>query len=259
MPSESAVNPLLDIGVQAPASLESLDTGAEVRIHHLSLDPPAGIAAQLRELLSPDEVTRADRFIDPVHGRRFTAGRAALRVILGAYTGTAPASLEFAYGKKGKPALKTHATFAFNLSHSADRALLALGACADIGVDIERYRDRMEEDKLALRYFSPAELEDLETLDSDEARREAFYAIWTRKESYMKAVGDGFSIPLKSFRVTVPPDEAAQLLAVDGDPSEAKRWFFQDIPVETGYRACVALNAPIGALQSVHAQWASAE
>lgn len=224
-----------------------------VHVYRAPLDPPAGIHHALRGMLTSDERERADRFIDPLHGTRFTAGRAALRLVLAGYLRCAAESIRFDYGVKGKPFLSGRSP-AFNLSHSGDLAVIAVANRGEVGIDIERRRDDLEDRKLAARFFSQGELGDLNALTGTEWQA-AFYACWTRKEAYMKAVGDGFSIPLRSFRVSLLPAAPPALLDVPTDPGECARWEFREISVPAGYRACAVAHPPIIKLLEFDLNW----
>jgi 4'-phosphopantetheinyl transferase len=98
---------------------------------------------------------------------------------------------QLAYGEKGKPYLLDN-TLKFNLSHSGDFVVLAVSD-TEIGVDIEKIKPYNK--AVAKRCFTSAELEWL----SEENTNEAFYRLWTAKESIMKATGAGFSLPPQSF------------------------------------------------------------
>lgn len=226
---------------------------ATVDVFVVPLTIDEGIRNELRKLLSPDEIARADRFVDAQVGSRFTAARASLRLLLGRRLRCRPESIAFTYGAKGKPAL-AQGGLTFNLSHSGDLAVIAVAESRAVGIDIERYREDLDHLKLARRFFSEAERQDIDALPP-EKRQDAFYACWTRKEAYMKAVGDGFSIPLRAFRVSVHPDEPAALLDVASDPRETARWILQDVEVPVGYRACVAVEGALRALRRFSVAW----
>lgn len=236
----------------SPADTAAAGPGT-VDLFRVPLTVPESTAATLRRLLSDDERARADRFVDPRHGVRFTAARGALRLILAEVTGTAPESVEFVYGRKGKPALAS-APIEFNMSHSGELAVVAVANPGPVGIDVERFRDDFEDRKVARRFFSAGELADLDSLDTDQWQH-GFYACWTRKEAYMKAVGDGFSIPLNTFRVSVAPDQPPALLEVQSDPEECVRWVFKDVPVPAGYRACVVARVPFDAMRQFDLRW----
>lgn len=224
-----------------------------VDIYRVPLDLSALTHRELRRLLSADEIARADRFRDSRHTLKFVACRGSLRLILAERLGQSPQEIRFDYGSKGKPRLP-NGGIEFNVSHSGDLAIVATCANGEVGVDVERYRDHLEDRKLAQRFFSQAELEDLDSL-SGSRWREGFYTCWTRKEAYMKAVGDGFSIPLSSFRVSVLPDASPKLLEVESNPAECGRWAIQDVAVPKGYRASVVTRPPKRLLRLFDLTW----
>jgi phosphopantetheinyl transferase len=86
----------------------------------------------------------------------------------------------------------------FNLSHAGGVALLAFSRSRELGVDVEGVRRDLDVDSIARRYFSLHEQRDLATFNSEE-RYETFFRCWTRKEAYIKAKGEGLSLPLDQF------------------------------------------------------------
>jgi 4'-phosphopantetheinyl transferase len=172
----------------------ALDTPAlpgpdEVRVVRLFLDEPPPTADW--DTLSAAEWERAARFVFPLHRDRFVAARAGLRRVLGRCLGRAPEDLVFAYSDRGRPRLAPPLGLDFNLAHSGDVALLALGTCT-VGVDVEMMRDMPNVLTIARRFFAPAEVAALIRLDG-EARRRGFFHAWTRKEALIKAAGVGLA------------------------------------------------------------------
>lgn len=137
-------------------------------------------------MLSPDELERAQRLADDRVRARWVAARAFLRRTLGPVTGLDPADLRFEYGAAGKPALAGGPEF--SLAHSGDYALLAFTPAAAVGADLEQVRPELA--GTADRYFSPQERGELARLDHAD-RVERFFALWTLKEAYLKATGEG--------------------------------------------------------------------
>ncbi len=229
-----------------------------VDVWRIRLAVPEESIRHCRWLLSGDELQRADRFYFEKHRRRFTAARAAMRQILSRYTGLAAQELVFSYGPKGKPALSgglEKTGISFNLSHSDEHALLAVTRGFAVGVDIEFVNSDFATEEVAESFFSDNEVRRLQALPRDE-RVDAFFSCWTRKEAYIKALGEGLSVPLNSFDVAFGAGIPAALLEVRGDPAEVARWSMYDIDVTEGYRAALAVEGRGHQLH--HSQWESA-
>src|SRR5262245_60913756 len=182
----------------APAALPL--PASTIHVWRTTLDRSDGELAPLRASLSADELVRAERLIWENKRRRFIAGRGFLRTILGRYLQRAPADLVFCYGLHGKPALADAEDLHFNLSHSAECAVLAVTRVAPLGVDVERIRSQANREGIAGRFFSAAEVAQLASV-APEQRDEAFFNCWTRKEAYVKACGEGLARPLDQFAV----------------------------------------------------------
>jgi 4'-phosphopantetheinyl transferase len=179
------------------------------------------------------------------------AAHGALRVIIGGYVGADPASLDFVVGEHGKPALRRHDGMAasdieFNLSHSADLALVAVARARPVGVDLERWASDVEHLDLAERFFSPAERRALRALaPAPDLIASGFFAAWTRKEAYLKAIGYGISRGLHHFDVTLAPGERARLLADRLDETAIERWSMTDLDPAPGYSAALVVASPL--------------
>jgi 4'-phosphopantetheinyl transferase len=201
------------------------------------------LADNVRHALSADEISRSDRFHFAKDRNHFTAARGFLRTLLSAYTGINSAELRFSYSEKGKPSLEETQQHGlnFNLAHSHQLAIYALSRGKAIGVDLEYVKEGMAGEKIAERFFSAREIEMLNSLPV-ELKNEAFFNCWTRKEAYIKARGEGLSMSLDDFDVSLLPGEPAALLGNQKEPTEVTRWTMRTIPVPAGYVAALVVE-----------------
>lgn len=218
----------------------------EVHLWRASLQLEDQELQQLAATLAPEEMERAARFRFPKDRVRFTAARGILRRILGYYTGRDPADVAFGYHPGGKPFLleqdRRPSPLEFNLAHSHGMALYAFGFEVRLGVDLERVRGGVNCERLAARYFTSAEVEDLQRLPPED-RDPAFFRAWTRKEAFLKGLGQGLRGGLSTFQVALDPGSTDALLAVPGDPAAAGRWRLTDVPVDSCYCAALAVES----------------
>ena len=216
---------------------------APVDVHLWQVTLADSLADGLKHLLSADESSRANRFHFAKDRNHFIAARVLLRTLLAAYLGINAKELQFTYAEKGKPYLEESARrgINFNLAHSHGRALYAFSHGREVGVDLEFMRETLADEKIAERFFSPREIETLRTVPA-ELRKEAFFNCWTRKEAYIKARGEGLSMPLDEFDVSLTPGEPAALLRNHKAPAEAARWTMRSIPMPAGYVAALVVE-----------------
>jgi 4'-phosphopantetheinyl transferase len=169
----------------------------------VDLQVPDQTLQRAYDVLSDDELQRAQRFRFPVDSRRFVIARAAMRKILGRYLQTAPGLIAFEYTEYGKPRVaKPRTNLRFNTSRSGERALIACTLGREVGIDLEWINRDIEIDELARRFFTVAENEKLRTFSADH-RHQAFFRCWTCKEAFVKAVGKGLSLGLDTFDVSM--------------------------------------------------------
>ncbi|HSK45714.1 MAG TPA: 4'-phosphopantetheinyl transferase superfamily protein [Candidatus Binatia bacterium] len=208
-----------------------------IELRSLSLLSCQGETERLARYLCAGERERSERFHFQADYERYIAARAALRLQLGAFLGCDPKSLSFQYTSYEKPFLE-RCDVEFNLSHSGDWVLFAFTRSGEIGVDIEKIRPIPDMREVARVNFAASEFALWEaTHDAD--RVAAFYRCWTRKESFIKAIGEGLSCPLDSFEVSFGVHQPARLMSVEGDESLANHWWMADLPGFSGYAAAV--------------------
>jgi 4'-phosphopantetheinyl transferase len=223
--------------IEAPLALPE----DEVQLWRVDLEALCGEESRWLKVLSSDESTRASRYHFARDRQRFVASRAWLRIILASYLATDASSLIFSYSKKEKPSLSpayTENGITFNVSHSGGIALLAFARRREIGVDVEEVRHNSDLEAIARRFFSAHEQKQLAALSNDE-KVDAFFRCWTRKEAYIKATGDGLSLPLSQFDVSLVPAETNALLATRPDGSEAEKWLLREVTAGSGYVAAL--------------------
>jgi 4'-phosphopantetheinyl transferase len=205
---------------------------AGVAIFRLSVAGSRPFAQPAAALLQADELRRAQRYHRPEDYYRFLLGRAALRLVLGAYVGLPPASLHFEPGANKKPLLREASGLHYNVSHAGDCVLLAV-AQSEIGIDVERLNPQFAFQDVLEYSFSPAEKAFIER---SSVPYQAFYQLWTRKEAFVKATGRGIDAEFSE----VPALDGLHHLASHGG---VPRWVVSSFEVAAGYAAAVAYPA----------------
>ena len=217
----------------------------EVHIWGVSLHQSSPCLEMLSQFLSQEERTRTERFHFDRDRRRFIVSQGYLRILLGRYLDMRPKQIEFFRGARGKPDLKTSKTvhpeaakLRFNLSHSHELAVYAVTKGREIGIDIEHIRPVSDAANIVKRFFSSQEQAAFFSL-SEEQQIEAFFNCWTRKEAFIKAIGEGLFHPLDQFSVSLKPGEPARLLHIGPEPHEKHRWLLRAFVPASGYVAAV--------------------
>ncbi|MGB7602065.1 MAG: 4'-phosphopantetheinyl transferase superfamily protein [Candidatus Sulfotelmatobacter sp.] len=216
----------------------------EVQLWRVDLEAIRSHESRWQEMLSCDETIRAARFHFAADRQLFVASRAWLRTILAAFLVTQPSKLNFSYSKYQKPFLgpgNAESGITFNVSHSGGIALYAFARRREIGVDVEQIRRDIDVESIAHRFFSPSERKQLGALPEFE-KVDAFFRCWTRKEAYIKAIGEGLSLPLSQFDVSLEALEKDALLATRPDSSEAEQWMIREVSGGAGYSAALCVR-----------------
>jgi len=199
----------------------------------------------LEATLSAGERARADRFRLPEHRERFVVAHGGLRDILSRYLDIPADQLTFVTNDYGKPALAApdHTRLQFNLSHSGALILLAVTCDRPVGIDVEQIIPPDNFSRLVEQFFSTNENAAFRALPESK-RAAAFFAGWTRKEAYVKALGMGVSLPLDQFDVTMDPDAPPHLLADRRHPHHPETWTLLSFVPASGYIAALAVEIP---------------
>ena len=228
-------------GEESCACLEALPPqawpqGRDVHVWCIDLQAPAVAPSHC---LDQAELERARRFVHSDDARRYVHAHVALRAILGAYLGCEPARAAFVQEPPGKPRLVgPRGGLHFNLSHSKELALLALGAAGELGVDVEAVRPDLPGPDLAAAVLDARELEQLAGLP-EAAQAEPFVTCWTRKEACLKAVGLGLNLEPRGLYSGLEPEPMRLRIG----PRELD---LVSLGVPAGYRAALAVTGSIG-------------
>ncbi len=207
-------------------------TAGEVHVWLMSLNPFPGRMMEFLDALGEEERKRASRFQFECDRGRYVAAHGQLRKILSRYVGEEPDALRFRLGICGKPAL-IDSRILFNLSHSRDLAMCAISSCIPVGIDLEYIREGIHVLEISEEFFAPGEFSRIVALRGRE-QSEQFFRIWTAKEAYLKATGEGLSRAADSFELNF--DEY-------GSPCGVRNqfeWYLSEISAPGGFKAALA-------------------
>lgn len=186
---------------------------------------------ELSSALDQAERERTARITSETARRHFAASQAALRQVLSRYITAAPNQIVFRRGEHGKPFLADsyRSELQFNLSHSHEWGVVAVSPDREIGIDLERVRERPAAPRLVSRFYADQERAAFEAALPAEQMR-VFFRLWTRKEGHIKATGSGLSVSLR---------------AIDTLANQQDSWWYQEFMFDTDYVAClVSAGAP---------------
>jgi 4'-phosphopantetheinyl transferase len=198
---------------------------------------------EARDVLSTEERARADRFVFDRDRRDFVWAHALLRRTLSGLAPIAPREWTFDITASGKPSVSAaQGRLAFNLSHARGIVACAVTtADVDLGVDVERPPERHLM-TVARRFFARVEADALEACAPDE-RPVRFVEIWTLKESFIKATGDGLRAPLGAFSFDLPAGDPARIGFTPPSGESASHWDFQLFAPSPADRVALAVRS----------------
>ena len=216
----------------------------EVHIWYANLDLSVRETEELAKTLSTDEREKAHKFRFEEHRRRSIVTRARLRQILANYLHISAEEILFNYSDRGKPSLSNHLNqdnLQFNVSHSQNLALYAFTYGDRVGIDLEYFRLCSDAAQIARRFFALQEYELISSLEKDR-QREVFLHIWTIKEAYLKATGEGLSGSLDAVQVSFQGEQPVGLAAVGGNSARAANWLVHSFVPAHNFIATVAVE-----------------
>jgi 4'-phosphopantetheinyl transferase len=206
------------------------------QIHVWLVNFAEATAADFEPIISADERVRANRFRFAKDRNNFIIGRGFLRKIIGNYLQINPSQIEFEYNQFGKPFLSSN--LKFNLSHSGNLALLAVGLDFEIGVDIEQKNGAFIDDGMILHCLTANEKSHFYSLPKNE-KITFFFDCWTTKEAYLKAYSFGLSVEPNQI-------ETAELLQSD--------FAFPRLPVIDGYSSALTIQSQTSQIDFYYAK-----
>jgi 4'-phosphopantetheinyl transferase len=220
----------------SPAVLPPL--GSKVHVWIVELDSAAFDSIVRQNPLSIAERERAAKFKFDKDRRRFIVAHAALRHILALYLKGDAAHLHFVDGPNGKPKLAAPwdaRGIRFNLSHSHEKAVVAVAQGAEVGVDIEFVRADFAFHEVANHFFTEREVAALRALPP-ELQRHAFYKCWTSKEALLKAKGTGLSGALDEIEISLSEERHVQIGAL------VSGWSLLELAAGDDYEAALVIQ-----------------
>lgn len=215
--------------------------GRSVHVWTLRTSVERSIEEAFERLLAPEELGRATLFRIRRARESFVVTHGALRLVLGRYLGVLPGSVIIEHGANGKPALAPGNRLRFNLTHSGDRAALALAMDCEVGIDLEEVRPLPDLEQIAERFLCPEDAAEILSLGPGDRER-AFFTCWTRKEAYVKATGAGLRVPLNSFRVMARPESPGVLAIADPEATSAQSWTLHDLSLAPDVACAIAYD-----------------
>lgn len=187
-------------------------------------------------VLDEAEQIQARKFKNFLLHKRYVEVHGRLRNLLAKTLNQLPEKIRIKKAEHGKPYLADHPDLTFNLSHSADRLMIAVGWNCQLGVDIEFCKQRMNLTGLVKKCLAEEEVVYWTQLPEDEKSLE-FYRFWTRKEAFVKATGHGIALGLNNC--VINPKKPAEFLRVPDSCGKASDWHVLDMDLGAGI--CSAL------------------
>jgi 4'-phosphopantetheinyl transferase len=167
---------------------------------------------------------------------RYVEIHARLRIVLGNTINAAPEQLRIHKAEYGKPYLLDYPDLAFNLSHTANKMVIAIASHCALGVDIEQCKPRKNLAALVDKCFAEEEKAYWQQLPQSQ-QTHTFYQFWTRKEAFVKATGRGIALGLNEC--VINPENPTELLKIPSTYGNASEWLIQEI--DMGEAICGAV------------------
>lgn len=227
------------------SNIPDLEPGV-VHIWALNLQEEERILSLFKEALSKEELDRVSFFEFEAKKKSYVFSQGGLRFLLSKYTKVPPQEIHIGRSRKGKPYVVEDRGIYFNITNSANLVLIAFTLVGELGVDIEKVRSLPDLDELIESNFFE---EEQRYICSDPDRKATrFFRLWTVKESYLKAIGEGMRLPPHLLKLDIQTD-TTKGISVDGfyDPVE---WKFHEFVPAANYVATLTCSSKVKLIES---------
>ena len=208
------------------------DIENHIDVWQVDIDKQLPHVDKFHEVLTPDEITRANKYLKSTNRDKFIISRGSLRYILSGYLKCPPSDIRFKLTGSNKPEIDglSGLNLHFNLSDSADRVLIAIAA-SPVGIDVELINPKFSYHAILNNNFSTLEAAYINSAENFKR----FFLLWTRKEAILKATGIGLTDHLKLI-----PSLDGQYAIESAVLSTANNWQLSSFEINGGYIATIA-------------------
>lgn len=200
--------------------------------------PSGDTEAELRRQLGRDW-RRYETFAQPRMRERFVASRLLLRHAAAAVLRTQPELVDLAYQPGGRPYVRGCDQIDISLSHTEETMVVGITRRGRIGVDVERADRQLARTGSEAQACTPYEKGMLDA-GGEESRNDAMVRLWTLKEAYSKALGQGLRFRFTGFGFSMDGGDI-RLVRPDGSAVPGRDWQFDTFPVGERYVVSVAV------------------
>jgi 4'-phosphopantetheinyl transferase len=196
------------------------------------------------ECLSVKEKIQANKYYTKSLSDKYIMSHGILRHILSYYTKQYPQDIEFTHNEYGKPFLK-NSNIHFNMSHSHNMVSYIVALNYRVGIDIELHDNNLNIQELTSLVLTSAESKYLSGLKSKE-KLELFYHLWTKKESLIKANGQGLSYPINTIE-TIALSSGSNILLTNEKNilQQEEEWYYYELETPKNYSGAIAMENKI--------------
>lgn len=209
-----------------------------IHVWHASYQVLAPFYPKWRAALSDAELAHATRLSSAEQASAYVSGRGFLKYLLAYYSGCSPKAIMLAYLRHGKPVIdmsRNRHDLRFNVSHTDEMIVCAVGTQYDLGIDVESMQKDVDTAHLA-RLILTATERDLYRQRNEALDVRRLMQAWVLKEAAVKASGRGLNFPLPEI-LSGPRADAWMALDSPASSGDIKRWWAKLVPIHETY-AC---------------------